>query len=227
MHRLRLTLLLLVLGSSLAYSQMPDRSGRIAASPCAYRNAGQYCASAAMPVPWGPPPPPTFQSLERDAALAQSRPSLAVRPAPRVAAASPQYEQSPRATPDAPDQSELLKNSKDPEFILRNFKTMYVETHDIDFFGADQMKAALYRNPDFAKLNIRIVEDRRVADAVLSVTYTFAWDYPFKLRHQNTTTVLLAGKGEGPFSGPLGAAEVAREFVELATPWRTAREQKK
>jgi hypothetical protein len=131
------------------------------------------------------------------------------------------------ATPDAPDQSELLKNSKDPDFILRNCKTMYVETRNIEFFDAHQMKAALHDNPDFAKLNIHIVDDRRVADVVLLVSYTFAWDYPFELRHQNTTMVLLAGKGEGPFSGPLGAADVAREFVKLAKPWRIAKEQKK
>jgi hypothetical protein len=131
------------------------------------------------------------------------------------------------ATPDAPDQSDLLKNSKDPDFILRNCKTMYVETRNIEFFDAHQMKAALHDNPDFAKLNIHIVDDRRVADVVLVVSYTFAWDYPFELRHQNTTMVLLAGKGEGPFSGPLGAADVAREFVDLAKPWRTAGEQKK
>lgn len=132
-----------------------------------------------------------------------------------------------RATPDASDQSELLQNSKDRDFILRNFKTMYVETRHIDFFGPDQMKAALHRNQDFEKLDIHIVDDRRVADVVLVVSYTFAWDYPFELRHQNTTMVLLAGKGEGPFSGPLGAADVARELVELAKPWRTAKEQKK
>jgi hypothetical protein len=131
------------------------------------------------------------------------------------------------ATPDAPDQSEQLKNSKDRDFILHNFKTLYVETKDIDFFGPDQMKAALHSNPDFERLNIHIVDDRRVADAVLVVTYTFAWDYPFELRHQNTTMVLLAGKGEGPFSGPLGAADVARVFVDLAKPWRTVKEQKK
>ena len=51
-----------------------------------------------------------------------------------------------RATPDAPDQSELLKNSKDKDYILRNFKTMYVATKDIDFFDCAQMKAALHRN---------------------------------------------------------------------------------
>jgi hypothetical protein len=48
------------------------------------------------------------------------------------------------------------------------------------------------------------VEDARVADTVLTVGYTFAWDYPFALRHQNTTMILVSGKGEGPFSGPLG-----------------------
>ncbi len=132
-----------------------------------------------------------------------------------------------RATPDAPEKSELLKNSKDREFILRNFKTMYVVTRDINFFDNAQMKAALHRNGDFEKLNITIVDDPRVADVVLEVTYTFAWDYPFELKHQNTTFVLLAGKGEGPFSGPLGAADVAREFVELAKSYRIAPKEKK
>ena len=128
-----------------------------------------------------------------------------------------------RANPDAPDQSQLLKNSKDKETILRNFKTMYVVTKDIDFFDCAQMKAALHRNEDFEKLNITIVDDPRVADVVFEVTYTFAWDYPFELRHQNTTAVLLAGKGEGPFSGPLGAADVAYQFVNLAKPYRTGK----
>jgi len=124
------------------------------------------------------------------------------------------------ADPEAPDQSELLKNSKDRDFILRNFRTMYVDAHGAKYFGSDQVKAALGKNKDFWKLNIRIVDDRRVADAVLKVDYTFAWDYPFELTHQNTTIVLLSGKGEGPFSGPLGAADVARQFVNMAKQWR-------
>jgi hypothetical protein len=139
-----------------------------------------------------------------------------------------QHQQSPRAEPDAPDQSDQLKNAKAQDAILRNFRTVYVMTRpDVKFFDAAQMKAALKRNADFEKLNIQIVDDRNVADTVLVVGYTFAWDYPFELRHQNTTTVLLAGKGEGPFSGPLGAADVAREFVKAAKPWRVAKEQKK
>jgi len=97
---------------------------------------------------------------------------------------------------------------------------MYVDARDAQYFGSDQMKAALGRNGGFNQLNIRIVDDPSVADVVLKVSYTFAWDYPFELRHQNTTIVLLAGKGQGPFSGPLGAADVARELVNAAKPYR-------
>jgi hypothetical protein len=135
-------------------------------------------------------------------------------------------ETPPRANPDAPDQAELLRNSKDRDFILRNFRTMYVDARNARYFGADQLKAALGRNKDFEKLNVRIVDDPRVADTVLKVGYTFAWDFPFELRHQNTTIVLLAGKGEGPFSGPLGAADVARNFVNAAKSWREVKKAK-
>lgn len=124
------------------------------------------------------------------------------------------------ANPEAPDQSELLKNSKDRDFILHNFHTLYIDARGAKYFGSDQMKAALGKNKDFWKLNVRIVDDRRVADVVLKIGYTFAWDFPFELTHQNTTIVLLSGKGEGPFSGPLGAADVARNFVNMAKPWR-------
>ncbi len=133
-------------------------------------------------------------------------------------------ESDPQAKPDSPDQSDLLKNSHDREFILRNFRTMYVDAHEANYFGSSQMKAALGKNKDFEKLGFRIVDDRRVADVVLKVSYTFAWDYPFELMHQNSTIVLLSGKGEGPFSGPLGAADVARVFVNTTKPWRTAKQ---
>jgi hypothetical protein len=130
-----------------------------------------------------------------------------------------------RANPDAPDQSELLRNSHDRDFILHNFHTMYVDAREAHYFDSQQMKAALGKNKDFAGLNINIVDDPRVADTVLNVSYTFAWDYPFALRHQNTTIVLVSGKGEGPFSGPLGAADVARQFVKTVKEWRVVKEK--
>src|SRR5258708_25363531 len=126
----------------------------------------------------------------------------------------------PEATPLAPERSEKLKAAGDRDALLRTFKTMYVDATDAQYFDSDHMKASLLRNGDFAKLNIRIVDDPKVADVVLKVTYTFAWDYPFVLRHQNTSVVLMAGKGEGPFSGPLGAADVAWEFVDKMKGYR-------
>jgi hypothetical protein len=150
---------------------------------------------------------------------------LRARAIQEEAARTQRYDPEPKlhANPDASDPSVLLKNSKDHDYILRNFHTMYVDAKDAQYFGSDQMKAALGNNEDFAKLNIHIVEDARVADTVLTVGYTFAWDYPFALRHQNTTMVLVSGKGVGPFSGPLGAADVARQFVNAVKAWREAK----
>ncbi|HET6935148.1 MAG TPA: hypothetical protein VFI72_09930 [Candidatus Angelobacter sp.] len=164
------------------------------------------------------------QLRTRDAASSSEPQPACRRQSEARAFASP--EPQAKANPEAPDQSELLKNSKDRDFILRNFRTMYVDARDAQYFGADQMKAALGRNDGFHHLNIRMVDDPAVADVVLKVSYTFAWEYPFELRHQNTTIVLLAGKGLGPFSGPLGAADVARQFVNAAKPYRVAQKGK-
>ena len=122
----------------------------------------------------------------------------------------------------APEKSELLANSKDPDVILRSFKTMLVDASHATYFGTAQMKAALGKNKGFQAFRISIVDDRAVADVVLTVNYTFAWDYPFSLQHQNTSLVLLSGKGSGPFSGPKGASSVASELVKALKPYRTA-----
>jgi hypothetical protein len=65
-----------------------------------------------------------------------------------------------------------------------------------------------------------IVDDPGVADVILDVGYTFAWDYPFSLTHRRTSIVLLSGKGVGRFSGPAGAESVARELATLLKPYR-------
>ncbi len=164
-----------------------------------------------------------FEAMEAQARLAQAQQSYAVRnhQIQNAGHQSPrQLEPQQLAQPDAPDQSDLLRNSKDPDFILRNFHTMWVDARDAQYFDSYQMKAALGRNKEFRELNIQMVDDPRVADVLLKVGYTFAWDYPFQLKHQNTTIVLLAGKGVGPFSGPLGAADVAHEFGQAVKHYR-------
>jgi hypothetical protein len=120
----------------------------------------------------------------------------------------------------APEKSELLASSKDRDEILRGFKTVLVDARQAKYFSSAQLKAALGSNRDFAALRITIVDDGAVADAVLEVGYQFAWDFPFSLKHQNTSVVLVSGKGTGPFSGPRGATSVAAELVKVLKPYR-------
>lgn len=219
----RLALLFPIVTASLAQAQYQDRYGQQSQTPMCHFRGGQYvCASAPMPDPYSRVPSPTLESLAREREEAQSRQVNQ----PRLLPMLQRYEPQPSAHPDSPDQSELLKNSKDPDFIRRHFRTMYIETRGIDLFGPELISAELKKNEEFNKMHIDIVQDRKVADTVLSVSYNFAWDYPFVLRHQNTTTVLLGGKGEGPFSGPLGAWDVAHQFVKAARKWRLEPEQK-
>ena len=148
---------------------------------------------------------------------------------PGAILASAQVVNQPQAvaTPDAPEKSDALSSSADRDGLLRSVKTMYVDARGAKYFGSDQMKAALGKNKDFRNLNLRIVDDPKLADAVFVVGYTFAWDFPFELKHQNTSIVLVSGKGYGPFSGPLGAANVASEFVKAMKPYRSpAKDQK-
>ena len=125
-------------------------------------------------------------------------------------------------TRDGAEKSDQLATSKDADFVLRNFKTMLVDASRATYFGTAQMKAALGKNKTFQSMRIAIVDDQAVADVVLKVNYTFAWDYPFSLTHQNTSVVLLSGKGSGPFSGPKGATSVANELAKALKRYRGA-----
>ena len=124
------------------------------------------------------------------------------------------------APDNALEKSDLLAESREPEYILRHFRTMLVDAQRAVYFGSDQIKAALARSEDFQTLGITIVDDPMVADVVLEVAYTFAWDYPFSLKHQGTSVVLISGKGSGPFSGPKGATSVVKELVKSLKPHR-------
>ena len=63
-------------------------------------------------------------------------------------------------------------------------------------------------------------------DVVLEVNYTFPWDFPFVLRHQNSSVILLSGKGKGPMSGAVGARNVAKEFTKAAKSFRPSAPKK-
>ncbi len=151
----------------------------------------------------------------------KARPEVVEKPAVVAEAINPaDFPADPSLRIGAPELSEQLRNSNDPNFILRNFRTMYVDATNATFFGSPQMTAALGQAKEFQSLKITIVDSRALADVVLSVGYTFAWDYPYSLRHQNTSMILLSGKGSGPFSGPVGATSVANQLVRQLKPYR-------
>jgi hypothetical protein len=123
--------------------------------------------------------------------------------------------------PPHSEKPESSAASTSREALLQSFKTMFVDAGQAKYFGSDRIKAALAGNKDFAALNIRIVDDPKVADTILVVGYSPVWDFPFELKHQATSTVLLAGIGFGPFSGPVGALDVAGKFVKAVKPYRS------
>jgi hypothetical protein len=128
--------------------------------------------------------------------------------------------------PQGLERASTLAASNDDKFVLRNFKTLFVDASRATVFGGDQVKAAMGANRDFRQLNIVVVDDRAVADVVLEVSYTFAWDFPFVLKSPDTSAVLVSGIGVGPFSGPLGAANVVEELTRLLKPYRAATPRK-
>jgi hypothetical protein len=125
------------------------------------------------------------------------------------------------ASRTGPEKSNLLAESHDPDLIRRHLKTVYIDASKATYFGTAQMKAALGSNRDWTALGVVIVDDAVVADAILRVSHTFAWDFPFTLTHQNTSMVLVSGTGVGPFSGPLGAISVAAELTRALKPYRS------
>jgi hypothetical protein len=125
-----------------------------------------------------------------------------------------------------PEKSDSLITAKPNETILRNFKTLFVTGYQEAVFDAQTIKAAMGRNKDFQGLNIVVVDDMKVADVILDVSYTFPFDFPFTLRYQNSSVVLLSGKGTGAFSGPAGAASVVDELTKALKSHRQAPPQK-
>lgn len=167
-----------------------------------------------------------------DAAPAQTFASGSELSLPRAAAGTttPAAAEPTAVPPTAsvePERSDALQISNNPEFILRTFRTMRVDASRAPFFGSDHMTAALRKAEGFDALKITIVDDPRFADVVLEVGYTFPRVYPFSLKHQNTSIVLLSGRGSGSFLRGRGAGGVAKEFVKLLKAYRGAAPQSK
>jgi S1-C subfamily serine protease len=213
-------------GSGLSGGVLFDAAGRALGLITGPRSGGQN-VNLAVPIEnvlglADTPPTKTFSSgalltPPTPGALPAAVPASTPVQSPAVPATSPA-----QTATSASDKPTPTGTPKDPDAILRSFKTMYVDAHGANYFGSDELKTSLAHNKDFASLGIHFVDEPKNADTILEVGYIALWDFPFELKQRDTSVVLLIGKGYGPLSGRAGAASVASQFIKLAKPYRTA-----
>jgi Trypsin-like peptidase domain len=94
---------------------------------------------------------------------------------------------------EGPEKSDVI-SSRDPEVVLRKFRTLYVKSKTV-WMKDEVIKNALRRHPEFNALGLVLVENPKLADAVLTTDRVLlTWDFTYSLSHQNTSMVLASGK---------------------------------
>lgn len=121
--------------------------------------------------------------------------------------------QNPKAGVDieGPEKSELIA-SRDPKFILRKFRTLYVTSKTV-WLKDEVMKNALRQQPQFTDLGLVLVDNPKLADAVLVTDRVLmTWDFTYNLSHQNTSIILATGKFTS-IDGMTAASVIAKDVV--------------
>ena len=109
--------------------------------------------------------------------------------------------------------------SRDPLAILRNFRTIFVDSETI-YLKADLMTSAIYNNKEFLAWGISTVGRRDLADVALHIGRVVGTeDYTWDLRHVNTSITLQSGKirASTPWlwmSGNKGSRLIAEDLVK-------------
>ncbi len=92
-----------------------------------------------------------------------------------------------------PEKSDAL-SSRDPQVIMKKFRTIYVQSNSV-WVKDEVVKDALRNRPEFNELGMVIVDDAKVADAILTTDRVlFTWDFTYRLVHQNTSIILASGR---------------------------------
>ncbi len=124
---------------------------------------------------------------------AAPQPANKPEPTPEVVAAAPA--QPPADRLQAPDtvNSQPLE-SRDPQTILRNFRTVYIDSKTM-WLKANVMKSAIYKKKEFMGWGITVVDQLNLADVVLRIQLISGTeDYTYELQHLNTSITLDSGK---------------------------------
>ena len=112
---------------------------------------------------------------------------------------------------EGPEKSELIA-SRDPKFILRKFRTLYVMSKTV-WMKDEVMKNALRQQPQFTDLGLVLVDNPKLADAVLVADRVLlTWDFTYSLSHQNTSIILATGKFTS-IDGMTAAGAIAKDVL--------------
>jgi S1-C subfamily serine protease len=112
---------------------------------------------------------------------------------------------------EGPEKSEVVA-SRDPKVMLRNFRTLYVKSKTV-WLKDEVMKNALRQQPQFKDLGVVLVDDAKLADAVLVTDRVLlTWDFTYSLSHQNTSMILVTGKFTS-IDGITAANTIAKDVV--------------
>ena len=120
----------------------PSRMALLKMAPACVREGAPGTSTDMQCIPAGTSVVIINQPAHRAMEEAAAYQALLRARAQEEAARTQRYEPEPKlhANPDASDPSVLLKNSKDHDYILRNFHTMYVDARDAHYFGSDQLR---------------------------------------------------------------------------------------
>ena len=116
------------------------------------------------------------------------------------------------SAPTGTTQTERIERV-DATSVLRNFKTIFVESHTI-YLKGNHLQDALYTRPELREWGVRLVDDRQKADLYVDVTRPFlTFDWVYKIIDNHTGTVLATGKVVA-WDGPIAAPQLASEIVK-------------
>lgn len=109
----------------------------------------------------------------------------------------------------------------DPSEILRVARTVAI-TSRTTFFTPDLLSRALMKQPAFKSLNLKVVEDPRVADLIIQVDRPlFTYDFTYIMTSPATSVELASGKViafDGVHAAPKIAKKLIKVFQEAVNP---------
>lgn len=117
-----------------------------------------------------------------------------------------------------PQSSTAIANA-DPKLILKNAKTVYINSKTL-FLTVDTLDRELLRQKDWSKLGLTLVADPRVADVMIEIDRPlFTYVHTFVISDKKTTIILGSGKVTA-FDGTIASGGLAKDIVKILSSAR-------